>query len=629
MKSWQKGILFWGLLFLSLSVLAQGFFRKVSSSGQERKELESVEKLVKEGRIEDAVKGFEDFIKKYSESKFLGDACLGLGRIYFEKQNYEGAILNLSKAVGLLGGREDKLEASWFLGKSYFQIGNYGDAVKALSGLFDLTRDSERQAEISLILFQSYLGLEKYPEGIFWMGKCYSLVGSKEKEEIISLVDELIPGMSESEVAQCFRVDGPGEVQGRLGYWLGRYYFDENRFEDARAVLEDLVGRYSGSSYSDDAKELLKKLERYTQVISGRIGLLLPLSGSYQQFGERALKGALLAGGIFGDKAGNKLEIVVKDAESSPEKAVEAVKSMILDEHIIALVGPLISSNALAVAEVCERFGAPMVALSPTEELSGKGYYIFRNCLSKKAQVRFLLDWAMGEKKLSRFAVLYPNDKYGIEFAQLFNAEVITRGGELVKSVYYHPDDTDFTGIIEEELLVNPPGGVKAIKKEKSKGLVDFQALFIPDSWDKIDLIVPQLSYYEIKVQLLGGSGWHSKKIFEYCRPHCSALDSAVFVDLYAPELGEESFEVYRFFYQQAYQEEPTLIDAQAYEAVRLLGELIAKHKINNRKQLAEELYKTNNWSGALGNLMVDSSGEFQHRLHIFQIERGEFRVIR
>ena len=621
--------MFWGLIFLSLSVFAQGFFSKLSSSGRERDKLESIEKLVKEGRIEEAVKGFEEFIEKYPESKFLGNACLGLGRIYFEKQNYEKAVFYLSKAVGLFVGGEDKLEASWLLGKSYFQLKNYEEAVKALSGLFDLTRDSNLQAELSLILFQSYLGLERYSEVVFWMGKCYPLVGSKEQEEIISLVDELIPKMSESELAQCFRVDGPEEIQARLGYWLGRYYFDENRFEDARVVLEDLVRRYSGSSYSEEAKDLLKKLERYTQVISGRIGLLLPLSGSYQAFGERALKGALLAGGIFGEKSGSGLELVVKDAESSPEKAVDAVKSMILDEHIIALVGPLITSNALAVAEVCERFGVPMVALSPTEELSGRGYYIFRNCLSKKAQVRFLLDWAMGEKHFSKFAVLYPNDKYGIEFAQLFQSEVKARGGELVKSVYYHPDDTDFTGIIEEELLVNPPGSVKPVKKEKNKGLVDFEALFIPDSWEKIDLVVPQLSYYEIKVQLLGGSGWHSKKIFEYCRPHCSALDSAVFVDLYGPELGEEGFEVYRFFYQQAYQEEPTLIDAQAYEAVRLVGELIGKHKINNRKQLAEELYKTNNWPGALGSVVVDSSGEFQHRLHIFEIERGEFKVIR
>ena len=42
------------------------------------------------------------------------------------------------------------------------------------------------------------------------------------------------------------------------------------------------------------------------------------------------------------------------------------------------------------------------------------------NALTSEMLVRHLVKIAINQKKLKRFAILYPNDPYGIEYANLF-----------------------------------------------------------------------------------------------------------------------------------------------------------------------------------------------------------------
>lgn len=580
---------------------------------REAEELAVIGVLVSQGRTDEAISGYQKFIKQNPKSDYLSQAWLGLGKLYISKKDYESALKAMSASIASARQSTDKEEPSLLMGKIYFTDKKYQDAIDSVQGVIKSVRDPKIKLEMSNLLFQSSRQLGKYDQAVFWLGQYSQAADPKDADKARSVLQDLLPKMSDAEIEQALKGEVPDWVKSELTFVLGKRYFEESRMEDAKSALENLVRKYRDSPRREEAGQLLNLIDKLSRVEAGRIGLVLPLAGPYAGFGERALKGALLAAKIFKDTEPDfRIELRVAGADIDPQSAVEAVKKMVMEDNIIALVGPITNLNAVAVADLSQEMGLPMIALSPSPELSHKGNFVFRDCLTKESQVRALLDWAMNEQKLKKFAILYPDDKYGSEFANLFDRELAQRKGVLVKKVSYAAGETDFRDQVESLL----------------HGKVwDFDALFIPDSWEQVDLIVPHVLYFKIQTQLLGSSGWHSSKLFEQIRHQY--LEGAVIVDLFAPELKSKEFEKYSFEYQQAYGEEPSLIDAQAFEAVALLIELIVNKNLGTRQAVAQGLTGLSGFSGPLGPVTVSPEGDIQHRLTLFKIQKGEFKPLK
>jgi ABC-type branched-subunit amino acid transport system substrate-binding protein len=77
----------------------------------------------------------------------------------------------------------------------------------------------------------------------------------------------------------------------------------------------------------------------------------------------------------------------------------------------------------------------------------------------------------------------------------LFADEVERLGGELCVTEFYPEGSTDFAEVI---------GRLRSAAPE---------ALFIASDTEDLILILPQLSFHEFGVQLLGSSGWNSKRL--------------------------------------------------------------------------------------------------------------------
>jgi branched-chain amino acid transport system substrate-binding protein len=125
-----------------------------------------------------------------------------------------------------------------------------------------------------------------------------------------------------------------------------------------------------------------------------KIGLLAPMSGLYARPGQVMRMGAELgvedvnaAGGIEA-LGGAKLELVVLDCGDTTEKAKNAAQRMVADyPDLIAATGSYLSSFTLAVTEVTERAGLPMLTLSYSDMITARGFkYIFQTSASSGSQ---------------------------------------------------------------------------------------------------------------------------------------------------------------------------------------------------------------------------------------------------
>lgn len=117
-----------------------------------------------------------------------------------------------------------------------------------------------------------------------------------------------------------------------------------------------------------------------------KVGLIVPLSGPWARQGQVMRIGAEMAiehinrdGGIRA-LGGRPLELVVYDTGDSVERASNAAQRMVVEEpDLIGLTGSYLSSFTLAVSEVTERAELPMLTLSYSDLITGRGFhYIFQ-----------------------------------------------------------------------------------------------------------------------------------------------------------------------------------------------------------------------------------------------------------
>ena len=112
-----------------------------------------------------------------------------------------------------------------------------------------------------------------------------------------------------------------------------------------------------------------------------KVALLLPTSGIQAQIGQACRRGADVANDVFADmKLPVKLEIANYDTESKPDVArTQAEKA--IDGGAQMLVGAFDSGQTIAIAQVAEQRGVPMVVnIAAAPQITEQGYkFVVRN----------------------------------------------------------------------------------------------------------------------------------------------------------------------------------------------------------------------------------------------------------
>src|SRR5690606_17176523 len=116
-------------------------------------------------------------------------------------------------------------------------------------------------------------------------------------------------------------------------------------------TLDVFLRQAPDSEFAEGARLMLTRMNRPDRVEPQRVGVLLPLSGSYQAVGEAVLRGIRVA------VAGSEVELVVKDTAGDAMQAARAVEALVLEEGAVAVIGGLLGDEARRAAVVAEGLG--------------------------------------------------------------------------------------------------------------------------------------------------------------------------------------------------------------------------------------------------------------------------------
>lgn len=488
--------------------------------------------------------------------------------------------------------------------------------------------------------------------------------------EIVTVVDTL--SLPELEAARQ-HLDGRPPA-GRVALRLVQESMDRSVFDEADDDLREASGFELTVADRHLLGELLLRMELYesgrgkrellpsfAEVAAqpvpdhspeqGTLGVVLPLSGPYATYGEDSLRGVLLAAGIFDEAGDSDLRIVVRDSAGDPLRAAAAVRELAQLEDLSAIVGPLRSSASEAAARVAQDEGVPLIALTRRERVTQGRPYVFRLRTTAEDEARYLVDYAFNTLGARRFAVLYPDDGYGRGMRDHFWKMVDENGGWLVAAAAYEPDSTDFGASIREMIgyaLLTPserialveresflrrgrrlPPEHAALAREIADGMigpeaevlppiVDFDALFIPDSYEQIGLLAPQLAFHELTgVQLLGVSDWYHPELIEIAQEHVSG---AVISALFDPNSRFAFVADFADAYRRAFESEPDAFSAHAYDAANLVLAQLASG-FESREEVREGLLRMQAYPGASGVTSLRPDGNARKRPFLLRVK--------
>ena len=351
------------------------------------------------------------------------------------------------------------------------------------------------------------------------------------------------------------------------------------------------------------------------------IGAVLPLSGKFASYGNKALQGIELAMERYNSKGLSKkspVKLLIKDSEGLPEVAERMVKEL-GREGVDVIIGPILSSTADSAARRAQHIGIPIITMTQKEGITDIGDWVFRNCITNAAQVKGLVRHAV-DGGIKKAAVLYPDNAYGRELSTVFDVEMAKMGGEVVVAKSYRDGQTDFGP--EIKAMVGPDflKKMKAYTEEREKRFKEaersgigkdqkndlikprpgFDAIFIADYSERVGLIVPQLAFFDVTgIKLLGISGWNSPNLLKLAGRY---LDNAVFVDGFFGGSQRPDVKEFVELYLKTFGEEPTILEAQAFDTAGMVLS-VALEGIRSRDGIRNGIRKIREYPGICGNI--------------------------
>jgi branched-chain amino acid transport system substrate-binding protein len=293
-------------------------------------------------------------------------------------------------------------------------------------------------------------------------------------------------------------------IAEELALDVARREFASGNYERTYALLADLLYRFPQHHRASEMRRLLKAASarrtahasQQEPVDPYKIGLFYPITGKFSLYGRYFEQGVTLAVEDYNQNASHPVTLVSADTKASPVAAARAVRKLIHEDGVLAVVGGVLALPTVTAAVEANAWGVPLLSPVVTDdELSEVGQWIFQTTVSGEIEVTAMANCAIDQLLARRFAILSPNAGEERHLAEFFRQEITTLGGTVVAMQFFEPRSTDFKEQLEAIIESAP------------------EALFIPADSEELINILPQIRFYDLHARLLGLSNWNADKL--------------------------------------------------------------------------------------------------------------------
>jgi branched-chain amino acid transport system substrate-binding protein len=264
------------------------------------------------------------------------------------------------------------------------------------------------------------------------------------------------------------------------------------------------------------------------------------------------------------------------------------VQKLITQNGVSAIIGALTSDVSIPAHRTACQYGIPIISPTSTNPnvTMENGKHLpcsFLATYTDNFQGRVAAIFAYKNLNLRKIGVLYDQGSdYSTGLEESFVKEFTSLGGK-VEIVSYTTSDTDFSPYLTKVMSQN------------------IQALFLPDLYNRVNLIVNQAKMLGFKGLFLGGDAWDSDGL------NRELLSGSYYVGHNAAD--DPSLKPFVEKWQKVYNQNPPGVGIGAYDATLVVLNAIKASKSADPAVLIKYIQKTKDLQVVEGKLTMGSDG--------------------
>ncbi len=351
------------------------------------------------------------------------------------------------------------------------------------------------------------------------------------------------------------------------------------------------------------------------QVIT--IACASPFTGPLAPYGDNVKAGVTMkvdeinaAGGVNG----KQVEVIYLDELCDPKEAATVATKIAQNDDVVGIVGHLCSSAHLAALPTYVRKGIP--AISPTatnvsisdknKDDAGK-VWSFRDVYRDDFQGQFLARYAKEALGLTKIAVFYENNDYGIGLKDAFVNKAKEIGLEIVGEEAYVKGTPDFTPQLTSLKAGKPDG------------------MFISGYYNEGALIADQAAKLGMNVVKLGADGFDNA---DYIKLAAEASEGTYLTVPFLAEAAGADAQGFLTAYKEKFGRDVDYMSANAYDAAAILLKAIGAagaDRMAVRDYLAGMDTPEEGYQGVSGLTYFNEHGDAQKPAFVKTVKDGAF----
>lgn len=343
------------------------------------------------------------------------------------------------------------------------------------------------------------------------------------------------------------------------------------------------------------------------------VGVIAPLTGDIPKVGQSTVEAAEMAVnevnaacGLEIDGENYEVVIIVEDNESKAESSVSVATRLIVEEDVIAIIGPQASKQAVPTGQVANDRETPMISPWSTNPDTTKDRpWVFRVAFLDPFQGPVVAGFVADEFGAESAAVLYDvASDYPKGLAENFRDAAVASDIEIVGFESFTTGDADFSSQLTNIIAAAP------------------DVIFTPQYYNEVPLIVQQARELGYEGPVIGSDSWGTPDLLDLCGDACEGL---FFSTHYAPDIATEVGQTFIQAYEELYGAKPDDVAALTYDAFQLLFTAIENAQSLDKADVRDAIAGIELFEGVTGVMSFDEQGDPVKCAVIIQIKDGAF----
>lgn len=310
-----------------------------------------------------------------------------------------------------------------------------------------------------------------------------------------------------------------------------------------------------------------------------KVGVVLPLTGGQQQFGEIEKNSFLMgveeinaAGGV----KGRPIELLIEDDQSKIDIGRSAAEKLILQDKVTILTGGYSSDVTFAMAAVAQYRKVPfLITTGAADEITELGAdYVFRLNPPVSEYARPLIEFLQQVIQPRSVVIIYEKSLFGQSGSRQFAEEAFESGWKIVMNEGYEAGTVDFKTLLNKAKSTNPD--------------VVYMISYVKEA----ALLVTQSKEIGFKPKVFAGAA-AGFTLPEFRKLAGDAAENVFSVTLWTPQVPYQGAQEYYDNYMKRFGSGTEYHGAEAYASIYVVTDALRRAKELTPKGVRDALAKT------------------------------------